>query len=59
MSIYTSKKPEISNTYEDNNYHKPFILHEKHNNFYSHRVWKWIDGEWLFVIDTSKEKGVK
>ena len=59
MSIYTSKKPEISNTYEDNNYHKHFILHEKHNDFYSHRIWKWIDGEWLFVVDTSKEKGVK
>jgi hypothetical protein len=47
MSTYTSKKPEISNTYE------------KHNNFYSHRVSKWIDGEWLFVVDTSKENGVK
>ncbi len=57
MSLYQNKKNRISNTYDQNNEFEPFISHGKRNKFYCHRVWKWIDGEWLFVVvNTSKEE---
>ena len=32
---------------------KPLIS----NTYYQkNRIWKWIDGEWLFVVNTSKEE---
>lgn len=57
MPINENKKRLISNTYDRNNEFEPFILHGKRNKFYCYRVWKWIDGEWLFVVvNTSKEE---
>jgi len=46
----------ITKSLESKEYQEPFILHGKHNEFYCYRVWKWIDGEWLFVLNTSKEE---